>query len=166
MNLDEKLTPNFSIGEMIRSRTASKKGIDNTPTQEHLDNLRKTCVALQLARAKLGNRSMKVTSGYRGTLLNTEIGGAAASYHCFGLAADVKVKGVPLIEVARAFAQIPLIDKVIYETLDGRKWVHIQISKDCDVPRQQWFIANHRNEAGRVVYERTESDFITPYEYK
>ena len=151
MNLNMKLSKNFSLNELVKSRTAAKKGIDNMPTEEHLANLKNTCVALQLARARLGNKSMTVTSGYRCISLNRALGSSNNSFHTTGHAADVIVRGVPLIEVARAFAQIPLIDKVIYETLGGRQWVHIQISKDCDVPRQQWFIANHRNEAGRVV---------------
>ena len=34
-----KLSKNFSLDEVIRSATATKLGIDNTPEQEHLDNL-------------------------------------------------------------------------------------------------------------------------------
>ena len=34
-----KLSENFSLDEVIRSATATKLGIDNTPEQEHLDNL-------------------------------------------------------------------------------------------------------------------------------
>ena len=165
MNLDQKLTTNFSLNEMLRSRTAAKKGINNIPNEDEIENLRNTCVALQCARARLGNKSMQVTSGFRCIALNRALGSSDNSFHTTGHAADVKVKGVELIEVARAFAQVPLIDKVILEELSGRTWVHIQISKSGEMPRLQWFLANRRDENGRVIYDRVESDFITPYSY-
>ena len=34
-----KLSKNFSLDEVIRSATATKLGIDNTPDDEHLKNL-------------------------------------------------------------------------------------------------------------------------------
>ena len=34
-----KLSKNFSLEEVIRSATATKLGIDNTPDDEHLKNL-------------------------------------------------------------------------------------------------------------------------------
>ena len=38
-----KLTPNFSVRELTKSQTAERKGIDNTPTEEHLENLKLLC---------------------------------------------------------------------------------------------------------------------------
>ena len=34
-----KLSKNFSLEELTRSATATKLGIDNTPDEEHLNNL-------------------------------------------------------------------------------------------------------------------------------
>ena len=34
-----KLTPNFSVRELTKSQTEERKGIDNTPTEEHKENL-------------------------------------------------------------------------------------------------------------------------------
>ena len=163
MNLDQKLSPNFSLGEMIKSRTATKKRIDNMPSPEHVENLRNTCIALQGARRLLGHKSMQVTSGYRCLELNRALGSSDNSYHTTGHAADVRVRGVDLFEVAKALTEVPLIDKVIHEDLKGRQWVHVQISKAGEIPRQQWFIA--RDDTGKVEYHRVERDFVTEYSY-
>ena len=34
-----KLTNNFSLAEMTKSQTATRKGIDNKPSTEHIENL-------------------------------------------------------------------------------------------------------------------------------
>ena len=38
-----KLSPNFSLRELTKSQTAERKGIDNTPTEEHTENLKLLC---------------------------------------------------------------------------------------------------------------------------
>ena len=38
-----KLSPNFSVRELTKSQTAERKGIDNTPTEEHIENLKLLC---------------------------------------------------------------------------------------------------------------------------
>ena len=38
-----KLSQNFSLRELTKSQTAERKGIDNTPTEEHLENLKLLC---------------------------------------------------------------------------------------------------------------------------
>jgi len=40
-----------------------------------------------------------ITSGYRCTKYNQKIGGVVNSYHCIGLAADIQVKNINLIEL-------------------------------------------------------------------
>ena len=37
------LSPNFSLRELTKSQTAERKGIDNTPTEEHTENLKLLC---------------------------------------------------------------------------------------------------------------------------
>jgi len=46
MDRNRKLSPHFTLGELIRSETAERKGIDNTPSQE--------IIASGLSRKKLG----------------------------------------------------------------------------------------------------------------
>ena len=38
-----QLSKNFSLGELVKSQTAERKGIDNVPNPEQIDNLVKAC---------------------------------------------------------------------------------------------------------------------------
>ena len=40
------LTKNFSLLELTKSQTAERKGIDNTPSTEHQENLKSLCTAI------------------------------------------------------------------------------------------------------------------------
>ena len=94
-----KLSANFSLAEMIKSSTAIRKGIDNTPDEVVTTNLQALVDnVLQVVRDKFG--SVKVTSGYRSPLLNSSIGGSKTSHHCYGFAADFEVTGVDNKELA------------------------------------------------------------------
>ena len=155
-----RLSDHFVLSEFTRSNTAKKRGIDNTPTAYHIDNLRNLAVACELVRHKAGGKSIRITSGYRGDALNAAIGGAKGSYHRWGLAADLRCKHISIRDLARACATVPLIDKVIYEDLRGRRWVHIQIAKPGDTPRCEFYNAVDKT-GGGVRYIRVESDFET-----
>ena len=86
----KKLSTNFSLEELIASKTARDKRIDNTPTPEVVANLEKLCQeVLQPIRNKYG-RAITVTSGYRCPKLNSAIGGVKNSQHMSGCAADIK----------------------------------------------------------------------------
>lgn len=88
----------FTIEELVRSETAVRLGIDNTPTPEIADCLRELVVRLLdplreawAGRCRLenwGTPAVIVTSGYRSAALNRAVGGAATSAHCTGHAAD------------------------------------------------------------------------------
>jgi len=46
---------------------------------------------------KILERPVYITSGYRCSRYNRKVGGILNSYHCIGLAADIKVKDINLI---------------------------------------------------------------------
>ena len=131
-----KLTKNFSLEELTRSDTAERKGIDNSPTAEHIHNLAALCEnVLQPLRDKV-KHSIRVTSGYRSEKLNNAIGGSKTSEHSFGKAADIKliIDGenksellyLSILEMGIPFRQI------IWEFGDEEtpSWVHISFNKD------------------------------------
>jgi hypothetical protein len=131
-----KLTKNFSLEELTRSDTAERKGIDNSPTAEHIHNLAALCEnVLQPLRDKL-KHSIRVTSGYRSEKLNNAIGGSKTSEHSFGKAADIKliIDGenksellyLSILEMGIPFRQM------IWEFGDEEtpSWVHISFNKD------------------------------------
>lgn len=47
------------------------------------------------------NKPVIVNSGYRTPWWNTQVGGAKNSYHCKGMAADIRIKGVSPKEIAK-----------------------------------------------------------------
>ena len=65
-------------------------------------------VGLEQLRILLGNRPIRVISGYRSPQYNAKIGGAKRSYHMRGMAADIQVTGVSPSRVKAAAEQIPL----------------------------------------------------------
>ena len=76
-----KLSANFSLAELIKSQTATRKGIDNTPSPGHQDNLKSLCThVLQPVREHFG-RVVTVSSGYRSPELCTAIGSKTTSQH-------------------------------------------------------------------------------------
>lgn len=63
-----------------------------------------------------------ITSGYRCPDHNQSVGGAPASKHMEGHAADIKVKGITPTEVARIADQIGFTGIKIYPS-----WVHVDL---------------------------------------
>jgi len=90
------LTKNFSLSELTKSQTAERKGIDNTPSAEHQENLKSLCTAiLQPVRDHFG-KVVTISSGYRSPELCTAIGSKITSQHAKGQAADFEIFGVSI----------------------------------------------------------------------
>jgi hypothetical protein len=128
-----KLSENFSLSEYTKSQTASRKGINNTPGDEHLE----------AAKALFENVAQKVrdhfgptiiTSGYRSPALNEAIGGSATSQHSKGEAVDLEVLGVPTAEVAQWISDNLDYDQLILEFFvpgeTNSGWVHVSYKAD------------------------------------
>ena len=95
-----KLTENFSLLALTKSQTAERKGIDNTPSTEHQENLKSLCVnVLQPVRDHF-SRVVSISSGYRSPELCTAIGSKITSQHAKGEAADFEIFGVSNKELA------------------------------------------------------------------
>ncbi|NDC30848.1 MAG: DUF882 domain-containing protein [Bacteroidetes bacterium] len=89
-----KLTQHFSLEEMTKSQTGSRKNIDNTAPPEVVENLKALCEnVLEKIRIHFG-RPLSINSGYRGPALNKAIGGAKNSQHMTGQAADIEIAGM------------------------------------------------------------------------
>jgi zinc D-Ala-D-Ala carboxypeptidase len=134
-----RLSENFSLEELTASETAARKGIDNTPSEEVIDNLKRLAAALQEVRALLNHRAILISSGYRSHELNQAVGGSATSDHCKGLAADFICPsyGTPN-DIVRAIAASGLSFKQVIREFD--KWVHLSIPEEGQEPRKQALI--------------------------
>jgi len=125
-----KLTAHFDLSEFTRSESAKREGLDNTPTSEHLENLKVLCEkVLEPIRLRYG--SINISSGYRGKILNHFIGGAVNSDHCVGRAADIDMDdvgtGVTNTEIFNYIKDNLDYDQLIWEFGNKVKpdWVHV-----------------------------------------
>lgn len=110
-----QLSRNFSLAEATASAKAREIGNDNQPTPAHLMNLRSTAGHLEVVRALLGGRAIRVTSWYRNPRVNHAVGGVPSSHHALGLAVDFRVDGLSGIEAARIIkASDVMFDQLIW----------------------------------------------------
>jgi hypothetical protein len=87
-----RLSANFTLAEFIKSQTATRKGLDNTPGPEHLANAKELFEnVVQKVRENFG--VTVINSGYRGQALNEAVGGSSNSQHCKGEAVDIECPG-------------------------------------------------------------------------
>ena len=135
-----KLSPHFSLEELTHSNTATRLGIDNTPTVEIIDNLTYLAGELEYVRNILGH-PMLVSSGFRCHVLNNHLGSKRTSSHTKGLAVDFICPsfGNPHSVVSAIVAANVNYDQVI---LEYDRWVHL--SFDPDKPRKQALIIDKK----------------------
>ena len=138
-----KLTENFSLNELTKSQTAERKGIDNTPSTEHQENLKSLCeMILQPIRDHFG-QVVSVSSGYRSPELCVAIGSSTKSQHAKGEASDFEIFGVSNKELA------DYIDKNLdYDQLILEYW------KGEDEPNSGWVHCSYTNGNNRKQYLR------------
>jgi uncharacterized protein YcbK (DUF882 family) len=90
------VTPHFKVGEFARPARPARgfPAAAPYPAAWVSARLRPLCEALEVLRTELGGKSIKIGSGYRDPDYNRAIGGARASQHMQGRAADITVAGV------------------------------------------------------------------------
>lgn len=132
--MNNNLSPHFTLNELIKSSTASRRGIDNSPTQEALENLTKLAQdVLEKIRTEYG-KPLIVSSGYRCPKLNTRIGGAKNSDHVYGAAADIHTVSDTVTDNKNLFLLITQMAKEgkikCRQIIDeyNYNWVHVSIN--------------------------------------
>lgn len=117
----------FTMGEMMRSTTAERKGIDNKCTKEDAIRL-KTLIekVLDPLREAYG-KPIIVTSGYRCPALNKAVGGSPTSDHMKGCAVDIHGTPNTKEENRRLFYLAQSINIEWKQLIDEKNfsWVHI-----------------------------------------
>ena len=125
-----KLSKNLSLKEMTKSRTALRRGIDNSPTPEHIENMKALAENIfQPIRDHFGV-PIYISSGYRSETLNKAIGGSKTSQHSKGQAIDLDrdARSQPDNSDLFIFVKDNLdFDQLIWEfgTDKNPAWVHI-----------------------------------------
>ena len=114
-----QLTEHFTLEEMLRSETATKKGIENRINAEEVNNLQKLCQkVLEPLRAHFG-KPIRINSGFRCKALNDAVGGAKNSYHTKGRAADI-----PFVPGYYAYIRDSLPHT---ELINEGTWIHVAL---------------------------------------
>jgi len=129
-----KLSGHFSLAELTKSQTATRKGIDNKPTLDHIENLTELCThILEPTRRNFG-KPIVITSGYRSEALCEAIGSKTTSQHAKGEAADFEMFGVDNKELAKYIKNNLVFDQLILEFYNpddpSSGWVHCSYSKE------------------------------------
>tara|TARA_R100000951_G_scaffold96216_1_gene85446 strand:+ start:1617 stop:2072 length:456 start_codon:yes stop_codon:yes gene_type:complete len=123
------ISNHISDKEGVYSRTATRLDIDNTPTQEHKDNMIKVAEEVfEPLRSYVGG-PIKINSFYRSPKLNKAIGGSSKSQHCHGQAIDIddtfgKMKNSEMYSFIKDNLDF---DQMIWEFGDDNNpdWVHV-----------------------------------------
>ncbi len=132
------LSPSFTLEEMTASETAVRYGIDNTPDNEVLMNLRRLALFLEEVRTVVGI-PLRINSAYRSPEANKKVGGKPTSQHCRGVAADIRVKGMTPDQVVKAIINAGLAYDQVIREFDS--WTHVSIPNTKDAkPRKMALI--------------------------
>lgn len=146
-----RLSKNFALSEITHSNTAKRLGIENEPTEEHLQNMQHLVDnLLQPLRDAVG--PIRISSGYRNPTLNRAIGGSSSSQHCKGQALDVQF-----------WSKGKMDNKVIYDWILQSKlefdqminefdfsWIHISLRPDGK--NRKMVLEAYKNEDGDTKY--------------
>lgn len=126
----------FTIDELTRSTTATKRGIRNIPGSREVENLMLLIEhVLDPIRRKWGG-PITISSGYRCQKLNTLVGGSKTSSHMNGQAADMTVGGKDAnwrLYTMLKESNIPFTKLIFEHNTSGIYWVHVSYVKDSKV---------------------------------
>lgn len=152
-----RITPNFTWDEVIKSATASAKGIDNSiPPHLHV-NAARTAQMMECVRMLWGNEPISPNSWYRCPALNDAIGGSDNSAHTLALACDFDQPDNWTLEAAFnkiAQSQLPYDKLIIERTRDGAEWIHLGLSEVSIQPRRILLAASGDRLGGEMFYRR------------
>ena len=150
---DLRLSEHFTLAEFERSATAAALGIDNRVPPQYVPVLQQLCQqVLEPLRAFVGP-PIVITSCYRCSQLNVKVGGAYASQHTLGEAADLRLPLTPStawednrrhtdLEVAHRWIDFlehhTDFDQLILETANGKDyWLHVSCRRNRKANRHQ-----------------------------
>ena len=123
------ISKHISMKEATRSATALRLGLNNTPTEEHLDNMKLLASKIfEPLRSWVGG-PIRINSFYRGPELNKAIGGSTRSQHMIGQAVDIDdtygyKTNAEMFNYIRGNLDF---DQMIWEFGDNKNpdWVHV-----------------------------------------
>ena len=143
-----KLTANITLDELCKSQVSERKGINNNPNPQQIENIK--ALAVNVLQPIL-----IISSGFRCAELCIAIGSSVNSQHVAddgAAAADFEIPGVDNLDLAIWIKSNLDIDQGILEFYrEGEPtsgWIHCSYAKEGN--RNQWLKA--RREDGSVKY--------------
>lgn len=129
-----KIGKYLTLAECLKSETAIRKGIDNTPQGNEVQAMIKVCAWIYDDLCEHYNCKIPVTSFYRCEKLNKAIGGSATSQHCKGEAIDLDcdslTSGLTNKIIFNYIKNNLTFDQLIWEFGNDNNpdWVHCSVS--------------------------------------
>jgi zinc D-Ala-D-Ala carboxypeptidase len=124
-----KISDHVSFKEAIKSNTALRRGIDNTPNRYEQTNMEIIAEKIFEPLREWAGGPIKINSFYRCEELNRAIGGSSRSQHCEGRAMDIDdtfghKTNAEMFEYIRNTLSF---DQLIWEFGDDNNpaWVHV-----------------------------------------
>ena len=146
------LTANFTLSELVKSDTALRHDMDNTPGEKEIENLKTLAEKVLQPIRDHYQKGVKCNSGYRAPEVNQKVGGSRTSDHCKGQAVDIEIPGVPNADLAQWITENLDFTQVILEFytqgVPDSGWVHV--SYDPQNLKKQSLTAVKKD--GKTVY--------------
>lgn len=157
------ISAHITYKEAVNSPTAIRNGIDNTPTPEHLANMKAVAEKVFEPIRNHFGIPIKVESFYRCEALNKLVGGSVGSQHRFGQAIDIDddLGGLTNADMFQWIVENIEWDQVIWEFGNDSQpdWVHVSYTKQRNRKRITRAI-----KGGKYIhYDTTTTDPIQHY---
>ena len=124
-----QLSKHFTLQEFTKSQTATRLGLKNQPSPEHIVRLEALCENVLEPVRVFFNIPFSPSSGYRSPELCKAIGSKPTSQHARGEAVDFEVPGLSNRDVAQWIVDNLNFDQLIlefYEEGDPNSgWIHV-----------------------------------------
>lgn len=147
MEKTSKVSPHFTLGELCRSQTAERLGIENMPDEEQLECLKLVAEAVLEPTRIHFKTPFAPNSAFRCLKLNKAVGSSDKSQHCKGQAIDFEIAGMSNEEVARWVKENLDFDQLILEFYDGvdpnSGWIHVS------------YVSEEENRNESLVYNKS-----------
>ena len=151
--MSDRISEHISLKEGVKSHTATRLNIDNTPRNLDLINMKTIAEKVfEPLRSWVGG-PIAINSFYRSPKLNSAIGGSTSSQHCIGCALDLDDNyghktNAQMFEYVKNNLDY---DQMIWEfgTDENPNWIHISYVSE-DTNRRRLLKASKTN--GKTTY--------------
>lgn len=140
----------FTYSEFIKSETAKKLNIDNTPTEEYIqDNILELMRIMDKIRENwteyctlnyFPHPEIIINSGYRCNALNKAVGGSETSAHRIGSAVDFEAKNGHNSDLFKVVQKTLYDEWIMWDQLidehDGA-WIHLGLKTKDGIKRME-----------------------------